>query len=130
MVERYGDHQRKFDGLGRWPFRLFIKSLPIMPQISLLLLTYSLSRYVWSTNASVARVFISFTVLAILFYIEVVIVVGRLGNFCELISAQPHLAYLHRLEEHLTGALFGIPPGVRHHSISIILGGFAVPHHV
>jgi hypothetical protein len=72
MVERCGDRQRKFDGLEKWPFRLFIESLPIMLQIALLLLTCGLSRYMWSVNASVARVILSFTVLGVLFYIGIV----------------------------------------------------------
>lgn len=38
MVECCGDRQRKLDGLEKWPFRLFIESLPIMLQIALLLL--------------------------------------------------------------------------------------------
>jgi hypothetical protein len=72
MVERCGDRQRKFDGLEKWPFRLFIESLPIMLQIALLLLACGLSRYMWSVNTSVARIIISFTVFGILFYIGIV----------------------------------------------------------
>lgn len=72
-IERCGDRQRKFDGLEKWPFRLFIESLPIMLQIALFLLTCGLSRYMWSFNTSVARVVISFTVLGFLFYIAVVV---------------------------------------------------------
>jgi hypothetical protein len=73
MVERCGDRQRKIDGLEKWPFRLFIESLPVMLQIALLLLSCGLSRYVWSVNISVARVVISFTVLGVIFYIVIVI---------------------------------------------------------
>jgi hypothetical protein len=73
MVERCGDRQRKIDGMEKWPFRLFIESLPIMLQIALLLLSCGLSRYVWSVNISVARVVISFTVLGVIFYIGIVI---------------------------------------------------------
>ena len=73
MAERCGDRQRKFDGLEKWPFRLFIDSLPIMLQIALLLLACGLSRYVWSVDTSVARVVISFTALGILFYIWIVV---------------------------------------------------------
>jgi len=73
MVERCGDRQRKFDGLGKWPFRLFVEGLPIMLQIALLLLMCGLSRYMWSVNTSVARVVISFTALGVLFYIGIVV---------------------------------------------------------
>ena len=74
MIERCGDRQRKFDGLKKWPFRLFIESLPIILQIALLLLTCGLSRYMWSVSTSVARVVISFTILGILFYIGILVV--------------------------------------------------------
>ena len=73
MVERCGDRQRKFDGLEKWPFRLFIESLPVMLQIALLLLTCGLSRYMWSVNTSVAWVVISFTILPTLFYFGIVV---------------------------------------------------------
>jgi hypothetical protein len=73
MIERCGDRQRKLNGLEKWPFRLFIESLPIMLQIALLLLSCGLSRYVWSVNISVARVVISFTVLGVIFYVGIVI---------------------------------------------------------
>ena len=72
MAERCGDRQRKFDGLGKWPFRFFIDSLPVMLQIALLLLACGLSRYMWSVNTSVARVVISFTALGLLFYVGIV----------------------------------------------------------
>jgi len=72
MVERCGDRQRKFDGLEKWPFRLFVESLPIMLQIALLLLASGLARYMWSVNTSVAAVVVSFTALGLLFYIGIV----------------------------------------------------------
>jgi hypothetical protein len=73
MIERCGDRQRKLDGLEKWPFRLFMESLPVMLQIALLLLSCGLSRYVWSVNISVASVVISFTVLGVIFYVGIVI---------------------------------------------------------
>ena len=73
-VERCGDRQRKFDGVEKWPFRMFTESLPIILQIALLLLACGLSRYMWSVNASVARIVISFTILGVLFYIGIVVV--------------------------------------------------------
>ena len=72
-IERCGDRQRKFDGLERWSFRLFIEILPIILQIALILLACGLSRYIWSINMSVARLVISFTFLGLLFYIEIFI---------------------------------------------------------
>jgi hypothetical protein len=72
MIERCGDRQRKSDGLQKWPFRMCMESLPIMLQIALLLLMCGLSRYMWSINAAVAWVIISFTILGISFYIGIV----------------------------------------------------------
>ena len=72
MVERCGDRQLKFNGLEKWPFRIFIESLPVMLQIALLLLACALSRYMWSINVSVASVIISFTVLGMVFYFGIV----------------------------------------------------------
>ena len=72
-VERSRDRQRKFDGLEKWSFHLFIESLPVMLQIALLLLSCGLSRYMWSVNTSVAHVVVSFTALGILFYIGIVV---------------------------------------------------------
>ena len=73
MVERCGDRQRKCDGLEKWPFHLFIESLPIMLQMSLLLLACGLCRYTWSIDTSVAFILITLTVLGILFYFAIVI---------------------------------------------------------
>ena len=73
MIKRCGERQRKFNGLEKWPFRLFIKGLPIMLQLALFLLACGLSRYIWSVNTSVARVVISFTLFGFLFYIGIVI---------------------------------------------------------
>ena len=64
MIERCGDRQRKYDGLNRWPFHLFVESLPIMLQIALLLLACGLCRYMWSVNI---------TVSGVLFYLGIII---------------------------------------------------------
>jgi len=73
IVERCRDRQLKYDGLQRWPFHLFVESLPVMLQMSLLLLACGLCRYTWSINTSVASVLITLTVLGILFYLGIVI---------------------------------------------------------
>jgi len=73
MIERCGDRQRKFDGLEKLLFHLFIESLSIMLQIALLLLACGLSRHMWSINTSVVHVVITFTVLGIVFYVGIVV---------------------------------------------------------
>ena len=74
MIERCGDRQRKYDGLRKWPFYLFVESLPLMLQVSLLLLASGLCRHMWAINTSVAGVLITLTVLGVLFYLGIVIV--------------------------------------------------------
>ena len=73
MVERCGDRQRKYDGLKRWPFHLFVEGLSIMLQIALLLLACGPSRYMWSVNTSVVHIVISFTALGVVFFIGIVV---------------------------------------------------------
>jgi len=73
VIERCGDRQRKFDGLEKWPFHSFVESLPLMLQVSLLLLACGLCKHMWSINALVARTLISLTGLGVVFYIGIVI---------------------------------------------------------
>ena len=73
MIERCGDRQRKCDGLEKWPFRLFVESLPVMLQIALFLLASGLCRYMAAINTPVAVVLIALTLLGIMFYIGVVV---------------------------------------------------------
>ena len=73
VIERCGDRQRKCDGLGKWPFHSFVESLPLILQVSLLLLACGLCRHMWSINALVARTLIGLTGLGVTFYIAIVI---------------------------------------------------------
>ena len=74
VIERCGDRQRKRDGLERWPFHLFVESLPVMLQIALLLLACGLCRNMASINTPVAGILISLTALGVLFYLGIVVV--------------------------------------------------------
>lgn len=64
-----------------------------MLQIALLLFTCGLSRYMWSLNASVAQVVISFTILGFLFYIGIV-VAGTFSYECPF-QTPPSMALRH-----------------------------------
>ena len=72
-VERCGDRQRKCDGLEKWPLHLFVESLPVMLQISLLLLACGLCRHMWSINTFVTYILIALTALGISFYLGIVV---------------------------------------------------------
>ena len=73
MIERCGDRQRKRDGLQKWPFHLFIESLPLMLQAALLLLVCGLCRHMASINPVVATTLITLTALGVLFYLGIVV---------------------------------------------------------
>jgi len=73
MIERCGDRQRKRDGLQKWPFHLFIESLPLMLQAALLLLVCGLCRHMATINATVAIILITLTALGVLFYLGIVV---------------------------------------------------------
>jgi hypothetical protein len=47
-IYRRGDHQRKYDGLERWSFHLFVESLPALLQVSLLFAC----GFCWHTSAN------------------------------------------------------------------------------
>ena len=81
MIERCGDRQLKCDGLQKWPFHLFIESLPVMLQAALLLLACGLCRYMASINTTVAAVLIGLTLLGVLFYVGI-IVTGAYSYAC------------------------------------------------
>ena len=73
IAERCGDRQRKRNGIEKWPFEVFIESLPVMLQIALLLLAVGLSRYLWTINVSVARTILGLTAFGVGFFILIVI---------------------------------------------------------
>lgn len=73
ISERCGDRQRKRNGVNRWPFEMFIESLPVMLQVALLLLAVGLTRYMWAINASVARTLLGLTAFGMAFFISIVV---------------------------------------------------------
>ena len=73
-IERCGDRQRKCDGLKKWPFHLFVESLPLMLQAALLLLACGLCKRMSSINTPIASILITLTVLGVVFYVGIVIV--------------------------------------------------------
>ena len=73
ISERCGDRQRKRNGIKKWPFEMFIESLPMMLQVALLLLAVGLTRYMWAINASVARTLLGLTAFGVAFFILIVV---------------------------------------------------------
>ena len=73
IAERCGDRQRKRNGIEKWPFEIFVESLPVMLQIALLLLAVGLSRYMWAINVSVARTILGLTAFGVGFFVLIVV---------------------------------------------------------
>ena len=72
IADRSRNRVRKLDGMVTWRFDLVMESLPLMLQISLLLLGYALSNYLFFVNRTVAGVVIGFTSFGLLFYLLIV----------------------------------------------------------
>ncbi|KAF9780439.1 hypothetical protein BJ322DRAFT_1011998, partial [Thelephora terrestris] len=68
VVERCRNRQRKFDGIDAWYFDTVLESLPLMLQVSLLLLGCALSRYLWDINITIALVVLLVTSFGLLSY--------------------------------------------------------------
>ena len=73
MADRCGDRQRKCEGLEKWPLHRFVESLPVMLQISLLLLALGLCQHMLSVETLVAYTLMMLTALGILFYLGIVV---------------------------------------------------------
>ena len=55
-TERCQSRQRKLDGIIVWYFESVMESLPVLSQLSLLLLACALSRYLWDVSITVTSV--------------------------------------------------------------------------
>ena len=68
-ADKSRDRQRKLDGFEKWHFHLAIESLPVMLQVSLLLLGCALSQYLWTINRTVAGVVVAVTLFGFTSYL-------------------------------------------------------------
>ena len=80
-IERSQDRQRKLDGIITWYFDYVMESLPLMLQVSLLLLGCALTRYLWEINITVTSVILGVTSFGVIFYISIV-VAGTASESC------------------------------------------------
>ena len=70
-IERSQNRQRKLNGIVSWYFEHVLGSLPLMLQISLLLLGCALSRYLWGIDTTIASLVIGVTSFGVLFYLSI-----------------------------------------------------------
>ena len=67
-TDRNRRRQIKMDGMEKWHFDLILRSLPLIFQVTNILLAYALSNYLFPTNKAVASAWVSVTVLGLFFY--------------------------------------------------------------
>ena len=97
-IDESRNRQRKLSGMVSWRFDLIMESLPLMLQSALLLLGYSLSRYLWTINLTVASVIIGITCFGLAFYVFIV-VAGTIADNCPFQTpASNILRSIHRLD--------------------------------
>ena len=80
-IERSQNRQRKLDGVIAWYFDHVMESLPLMLQVSLLLLGCALSQYLWGISITVASILITITLFGVVFYL-LVVVAGTVSESC------------------------------------------------
>jgi hypothetical protein len=72
FIDRSRHRELRMRGIITWRFKLIMECLPLTMQISLLLLGYALTRYVWDLSKTVAAVIAAFTSFGLLFYLFIV----------------------------------------------------------
>lgn len=73
FIDRSRHRELRMRGMITWRFKIIIECLPFVLQISLFLLGYALSRYVWGLSKAVGAVLIAFTSFGVLFYLFIVV---------------------------------------------------------
>lgn len=81
VVERSQNRQRKLNGIVTWYFDYVMESLPLMLQVSLLLLGCALSTYLWHIKVVIAAVVIGVTTFGATFY-AFIVVAGAVFESC------------------------------------------------
>lgn len=75
------ERQHRLSGIVAWKFVYTMESMPLMLQISLLLLGCALSLYLWKIDPTISFVTLTMTSLGVLFYIFIV-VAGAVSHSC------------------------------------------------
>jgi hypothetical protein len=72
LIDRSRHRELRMRGMIAWRFKLIMECLPLVMQVSLLLLGYALARYMWDLSRTVSGVIAAFTVFGVLFYLFIV----------------------------------------------------------
>ena len=73
LFDRSRHRELKMRGMITWRFKLIMECLPLVMQLSLLLLGYALARYMWDLSRTVSAVVAAFTAFGVIVYMFIVI---------------------------------------------------------
>jgi len=77
FIDRSRHRELRMRGMITWRFKFIMECLPLTIQMTLLLLGYALSQYVWVLSRTVAAVIAAFTSFGLLFYLFIVFAAVR-----------------------------------------------------
>ena len=72
LIDRSRHRELRMRGMITWRFKLIMECLPLVMQLSLLLLGYALAQYLWDLSRTVSAVIATFAVFGVLFYLFIV----------------------------------------------------------
>ena len=72
LIDRSRHRELRMRGMITWRFKIIMECLPLVMQVSLLLLGYALARYLWDLSRTVSAIIATFTVFGLLFYLSIV----------------------------------------------------------
>ena len=81
FIDRNRHRQQKMRGMITWRFKLVMECLPLIMQISLLLLGYALARYLQTISRTVSSVITGFTSAGVIVYL-LIVAAGTLSRTC------------------------------------------------
>ncbi|KAF9782684.1 hypothetical protein BJ322DRAFT_1009168, partial [Thelephora terrestris] len=61
LVERGHQREPRIRGMSTWRFRIIMDCIPLVMQVSVLLLGYALAQYLWGLSQTVSAVIVTFT---------------------------------------------------------------------
>ncbi|KAF9645647.1 hypothetical protein BDM02DRAFT_480916 [Thelephora ganbajun] len=100
-IERSQHRQRKLNGIITWYFEYVMEFLPIMLQLSLLLLGCALSQHLWAMDTTIASVVLGATAFGVLAY-TLIVIMGMLSENCPYQTPGSHIIrYLWRKSQSL-----------------------------
>ena len=72
LIDRSRHRELKMRGMITWRFKFIMECLPLVMQISLLLLGYALAQYMWDLSRTISAVVAAFAAFGVLFYLFIV----------------------------------------------------------